>query len=84
MSYRLIKKWNKDPKAAAKESIFYYLMTALMAIIVLSDGLHELIPIWQIIVVLLVLGCLIWLTRCYAKYLQNIMKDAHKKKLISY
>ena len=71
MSYRLRKLWDKDPVAAAKESTFYVVILVLMVLFVLSDCFKVFPPAWQIIVVLLVAGLLIWSAFYYAKVLQK-------------
>lgn len=59
MSYRLRKLWDKNPKAAARESSFYVGCYAFMLIVFLSDGFRSWPSIWEILVIVLVAGSLI-------------------------
>lgn len=67
MSYRLRKLWDKNPKAAAKESCFDVIVVALVILFALSGGLKRFPPFWQILIVIIVAGVLIWGVFNYAK-----------------
>ena len=71
MSYRLIKQWEKNPSAAARESCFYMLMLALIVLFILSNRFSHFPPAWQIIVFVIVVGFLIWGIFYHAKTLEN-------------
>lgn len=71
MSYRLRKLWDKNPKAAAKETCFNVIVIALIVLFVLSDGCKMFPPFWQILIVVVIAGALIWGIFYFAKVLQE-------------
>lgn len=77
MSYRLRKLWDKNPKAAAKETCFHVIVIVLIVLFVLSDGCKMFPPFWQILIVVVIAGALIWGILYFAKVLQE-WKDEGK------
>ena len=69
MSYRLRKLWDKNPKAAAKESCFDVIAVALVALFALSGGCKKFPPFWQILIVIFVAGRSFRSLRMKGKYL---------------
>ena len=75
MSYRLIKLWDNNPKAAAKESSCYIIVSALFVLIGLSDGLSYVPNFWYILLTIFVAGFLIWACFYYANIHQEPNED---------
>lgn len=75
MSYRLEKLWSKNPLSAAKETIVYVVGIAVLVATAISNGFCVLPPVWQIILLALGTGGLIWGSFWYAKVLPDSMKS---------
>ena len=71
MSYRLVKLWDKKPKAAAIECSIYVALFAIGIAAAISDGFNSFPPIWQIILLVLGTGGWIWMNFWYAKVLKD-------------